>query len=70
MFAAFLLAETTTQQIVTFLANAKSDHNGDLYVDRRLPKDDNGDPKTPTTGSPPGAPPVIEVEPDDDEEAA
>lgn len=62
VFAAFLLAETTTRRILTFLSNAKTDPNGDLYVDRREVVDTTGSPDHPTSGSPPGAPPVINAD--------
>ncbi|MFC7497077.1 MULTISPECIES: hypothetical protein [unclassified Nocardioides] len=67
LFAAFLIAETSTRRILTFLRNAKTDHNGDLYVDRRPIPGVEYDPTVLTTGSLPGAPPI--GEPDDGEAA-
>ena len=65
LFAAFLLAETATRRIYRFLADAKTDRNGDLCVERRLmPDKSHGDgPAGGTTGSLPGTPPVIEDDP-------
>lgn len=65
LFAAFLLAETATRRIHRFLTNAKTDRNGDLYVDRHLMADKSpGDgPAGGTTGSLPGAQPDIEDDP-------
>lgn len=52
LFAAFLLAETATRRIITFLRNHEIDEHGDMYVPRR--------PRTgghATTSNPPGAAP-------------
>lgn len=65
LFAAFLLAETATRRIHRFLTNAKTDRNGDLYVDRHLMADKSpGDgPAGGTTGSLPGTQPDIRDDP-------
>lgn len=69
LFAAFLLAETSMRRIIRFLKDAKTDPNGDLYVDRSLPETENGAPTSMTTGSPPGAPPVPADDVDDGQSA-
>jgi len=65
LFAAFLLAETSTRRIYRFHADAKQDANGDFYVERRLMQGkSHGDgPAGGTTGSLPGTPPILEDDP-------
>ena len=69
VFAAFLLAETATQRIITFLRDAITDDEGHLYVPRRERTGSHA-----PTGAPPGAPmsgpPAAADDDDDTSEAA
>lgn len=61
VFTAFLLAETATQRIMTFLRNAVTDHEGHLYVPRRKRTGEHGPTGAPPGAALPGAPPVTDL---------
>lgn len=61
VFTAFLLAETATQRILTFLRDAVEDHQGHLYVPRRKRTGSHGPTGAPPGAALPGAPPVIDL---------
>jgi hypothetical protein len=61
VFTAFLLAETATQRVITFLKNAITDHQGHLYVPRRKRTDTHAPTGGAPGAAPPGAPPVIDL---------
>jgi len=61
VFTAFLLAETATQRIITFLRNAVEDHDGHMYVPRRKRTGNNAPTGAPPGAALPGAPPLIDL---------
>lgn len=61
VFAAFLLAETATQRILTFMRNAVTDEKGHLYVPRRKRTGEHGPTGAPPGTALPGAPPIPDL---------
>ncbi|MEO9322286.1 hypothetical protein ABFT23_02270 [Nocardioides sp. C4-1] len=61
VFTAFLLAETATQRIITFIKNAVTDNEGHLYVPRRERTGNHGPTGAPPGTALPGAPPIPDL---------
>ncbi|MCW2815651.1 MAG: hypothetical protein JWN84_3106 [Nocardioides sp.] len=61
VFTAFLLAETATQRIITFIKNAVTDNEGHLYVPRRERTGEHGPTGAPPGTALPGAPPIPDL---------